>query len=229
MLTAPTPRMRPVYKKRIRNNKSAHVVLFNYAYGATASRIIEGPGAFAVGSIIPGGRFVVRAPSPNGYSTNTYRTAMLPDRTGKYLTYPNGSDYSQDIAPLLNDDNEFCEVLGVSVTGSNTCKSDCVKSYCCPIGYEGEEQSQNYWNPYENITIVDSGKATVYTETDMKSCDKVYMRIEVIDTNATVCQMLGGVTNTPDAGTQEICVKVAQAACAGEAVLLDLSGLKNCK
>lgn len=229
MLLAPNSKMRPVYKRRIRNNKSKLITLFNYAYGTTASRTIEGPGAIAVGSIIPGGRFVVRAPSILGHSTNTYTTAILPDRTGTHLTYPNGTDYSQDIKTVLNDKNEFCNILGVSVSGSNTCKYECMKYYCCPIGYEGEEQKNNFWNPYENITIVDSGKVTVYTETDMKLCDKVYMRIEVIDPNATVCQMLGGVTNTPDDGTQEICVTVAQEACAGEAVLLNLSGLKNCK
>ena len=229
MFLAPTPKMRPVYKKRIRNNKSSTVTVFNYAYGSTASRVIEGPGAIAVGSIIPGGRFVVRAPSPLGHSTNTYTTAMLPDRTGLHLSYPNGSNYAAEVPSLLNDNKEFCNVLGVSLSGTNTCKQKCFKRYCCPIGYEGEEQYNNYWNPYENITIVDSGKVTVYAETDMKLCDKVYIRIEVINPDATVCQMLGGVTNTPDDGTQEVCAKVAQEACAGEAVLLDLSGFKSCK
>lgn len=230
MLNIPTPKMKPVYRERIRTNKDSITTLYNYAYGSTASRNIEGPGAIAVGSIIPGGRFVVRGPSSNGHTTNTYTTAILPDRTGKHLLYPDQiTDYSEDIQAELDANNEFCKILGVSVNGSNTCKMECARWYCCPIGYTGEEQRNNFWNIYENITLVDSGKVTVYAESDFELCDKVYLRIEVVDTNAPVCQMLGGVTNKPDAGTQELCVKVAQAACAGEAVLLDLSGLRTCK
>lgn len=230
MLHAPTPSMRPVWVKKERNIRDTKVFLFNLHYGAIGSNQVTGPGAIAVGSIIPGGRFVVRAPSALGHSTNTYRTAMLPDRLGTSMLYPDGvTTYANDMASILNDDNEFCEFLGVSTSGMSTCKMECVKWYCCPIGYNGEEQRTNFWNQYENVTIVDDGKVTVYAETNMKLCDDVYVRIEVVNPSAENCQYLGGVTNTPDAGTQKVCAKVAQEACAGEAVLLDLRGFKSCQ
>ncbi|MDB4461524.1 hypothetical protein N9043_01090 [bacterium] len=230
MIHAPAPKMRPVWTKKIRSNKDSKLTLFNYHYGAIGHNTVTGPGAIVVGSIIPGGRFVVRAPSPMGHSTNVYRTAMLPDRLGTSMLYPDGSTtYEDDMADILNDENEFCQFLGVSVSGMRTCKLECIQRYCCPIGYEGEEQWNNYWNMYDNITIVDDGKVTVYAETDMKLCDEVHVRVEVIDADADYCQFLGGVTNTPDAGTQQVCAKVDQEACAGEAVMLDLRGFHSCK
>lgn len=237
MLHAPKPKMKPVWKKKIRNNKSPQVTLFNFHYGAVGHNTIVGPGAIAVGSIIPGGRFVVRAPSPWGHGSNAIRTAMLPDRTGTHLQFPDGSTYESVMDQVLTagDNDEFCEFLGVATSGMGTCKPDCMKWYCCPIGYDGEEQRTNFWEPYGgentpyNITIVDDGKVTVYAETDMKLCDEVYVRIEVVDPDAEYCQYIGGVTNTPDEGTQKVCAKVDQEACAGEAVMLDLRGFINCQ
>lgn len=232
MLHAPKPEMKPVWKKKIRDNRSPQVTLFNYHYGAIGHNTVAGPGAIAVGSIIPGGRFVVRAPSPSGWANNMYRTAMLPDRTGQHLTF---YGHNLTVADVLNDDNEFCEFLGVAASGMGTCKPECMQWYCCPIGYNGEEQRTNFWEPFGgkttpyNITIIDDGKVTVYTETDMKVCDDVYVRVEVTDPEAEHCQYIGGVTNTPDAGTQKVCAKVDQAACAGEAVMLDLRGFKSCQ
>lgn len=230
MFHAPKPQMRPVWTKTQRSNRDTKVTLFNLHYGAIGHNVVTGPGAIAVGSIIPGGRFVVRAPSPMGHSTNTYRTAMLPDRLGTSMLYPDGvSNFSDDMPSILNENNEFCEFLGVSVSGMGTCKMECTKWYCCPIGYNGEEQRTNFWNQYENVTIVDDGKVSVYAETDMKLCDDIYVRIEVVNPQASKCQYLGGVTNTPDAGTQKVCAKVDQEACSGEAVMLDLRGFKSCQ
>jgi hypothetical protein len=77
------------------------------------------------------------------------------------------------------------------------------------------------------MDVITNGMVTVYAEVNMSVNDDVHVRIAVDDSDASPCQMIGGVTNTPDSGTQPAGsnVRIDMGCNAGEAVLLELGGM----
>lgn len=225
--------MKPVYNQRNVMVGDIRTTVFSSAFGV-ASSDAHTISAFPVGSHIPGGRFVVNSPS---YATGEFnhgsqnnRTAILPDLEGKNLFHNDRkTDYSDDIEDTLDSNGDF-RFLGVSAYAGDTCKDYCEPWQCCPIGYQGIEQRNNYWSRgMSAMDIVTQGSVTVYAESAFNVNDSVHVRVRVTDADAVPCQQIGGVTAEPDTGTQPAGgnIRVDKNVAAGEAVLIELGGMSQ--
>ena len=223
--------MNPRYIQRNTLAGQPRTEIYGPAYGVGTAHWHSTAG-IPVGSHIAGGVFVVNAPS---YVMSTFhelgtredRTVMIPDRLGTNLFHNDGvTDFSADMADAMNDSGEFC-FIGVAGNASHTCKDECSSRPCCPIGYNSLQQRNNFWPRLRGaIDIITQGFITVYTEADItvKNCDSLHVRVEVTDPDAAVCQMIGGVTNIADAGTQPLNLdhRIETGAKAGEALMIEL-------
>jgi len=204
------------------------------AFGAITGQYSSASGAFAIGSDIPAGRFVVDAPTSLVSSSNNERMMMLPDKTGVNLSKADGvTNFSADIATALKADGTF-PIVGVTTFAGNTCKPTCIGGGSVtpepkgkPIGYSDEQSKWNYYPIRTAIGVVTNGSVSVYTEKDITPADDLFIRVDVVDANAPVDQLLGGVTNVADAGTQPAPsnIRIDNGGKAGSSVTLQLGGL----
>lgn len=216
--------LRRKYKQRPRDASGITHEITDSAYGSVKKHI-HSIAAFAFGSIIPGGRFVVNTPEYAQSLTQVDRSIMLPDSTGELLFYNDEvTDFSEEIANALDADGNF-RFVGLSCYAGHHCRDRCEDlAECCPIGYNDEQSRWNFVPLRQPADILTKGEGYAYTESEFTTNDKVYVRTKQIDPEAPFCQFIGGVTAIPDDGTQEIHdVRVELGAAAGSSVLLSLN------
>lgn len=213
-----------------RTNKGGRqdeMVLLSSAYGSISGHGHDIIGAFVIGSDMPGGRFVINSPEYVQATTRVDRTVMLPDITGKLMKYNDGeTDYSDVMMNTLDSDGKF-RFIGVSGYGGRSCKDECSKAPCCPIGYEDDASRWNFTPMRQPIDIITSGFIHVPTEMDTTTNDDLHVRVEVVDKDADPCQYIGGVTPVPDKGTQPLGsnVRIDLGGIAGSSILIHLGGM----
>ena len=210
------------------------VTLTSSAFGATTGQFSHASGAYAVGSDIPAGRFVADAPASLSSSSNNERMVMLPDKDGTSLFKADGvTDFSGIIATAVDGAGNF-PIIGVTSFAGRTCKPKCeigeniaVQPKGKPIGYADEQSKWNYYPIRTSVDIVTSGLISVYTEKDITPSDALFIRVKVNNAGAAVDELLGGVTNVADAGTQPAPanIRIDNGGKAGSSVTLHLGGL----
>lgn len=224
-------------RRQIRGYQGAgveRVEILGLAFGDSSGHIHSTSG-FPDGAHIAGGRFVIDSPK---YILDEYgivgsrqhRSITLPDCEGKNLFHNDRqTDYSDIIDASKNEDGLF-HFIGVSLNGTGTCKRECDVHPCCPIGYEDIAQRHNYWPRLgEAVDIATQGYVTVYAEKPISQMDHLHVRVCITDPDACPCQLIGGVTNEPDDGTQPVGsnVRIEASANAGDALLIELGGMSH--
>jgi hypothetical protein len=216
-------------------------------YGVITTSDTPAAGFIAAGSHIPGGRFLAAHPDNISATSRLAQKAILPDLLGTSLIKDDGTDYSDIIAGALTaGDFNF---IGVSVVRRGDLHDICMRatineqnkrnglfpsvvpngligSQPWPIGYTWPESIDNYWNYGDNVSAVQQDRITLYTEQDINIGDPVFVRVDILLPMLDPPQLLGGVTNVADAGTQPVTgfnLRVTKPAKAGSAVELQLN------
>lgn len=222
--------------------------LTDLQYGVYTTSDTPAAGYISAGSHIPGGRFLAAHPDNVSSTSNKIQQAILPDLLGTSLVQNDGTDYSAIIAGALDGAGDF---IFVGVSPVNNCKKDiCMRAQINhdnkrngfneqvipdtligaqpkPIGYSWTESIDNYTNYRDAVSAINSDRITVYAEQDINLGDTLFIRVQVLLAGAPIDQLLGGVTNVADAGTQDpskyFNIRVTKAAKAGSAVEIQLS------
>lgn len=211
------------------DNPTLHTVA---NYGTPAGQNNEYESASVIGSHLPYGRLVVYSARTDADVTGRIREVHLPDREGDYLTYPDEVTSFKDVAKdALDKDGNF-HFVGLSMM---PIKRDCVdrscsKPTCCPIGYPDDHNRWSYYDQRSTAEVLVEGKGNAYAEVDLSTKETVlYARVAITDKEVLPCQLLGGITNKADKGTQAMGsnVRVVQSAEAGSRVLIHLSGMSS--
>lgn len=224
---APIISLEKKHEHRTKGGRQDETVLLASAYGSLSGHGHNIIGAFVVGSDMPGGRFVINTPEYIQATSRVDRTVMLPDITGLLMKYNDGAtDYSDVMVNALDKDGLF-RFIGVSGYGGRSCKDDCVKAPCCPIGYEDDANRQNFTPMRQPLDVITSEMIHVPTELDTTPNDDLHVRVRVVDKDADPCQYIGGVTPVADAGTQPLGsnVRIDLGGIAGSSILLHLGGM----
>lgn len=189
------------------------------------SNSVISSGCFAVGSIIPGGRVVVNSPDFIQSTTALDRSIILPDITGKLLFNNDGTtDFSSEIAGALNSDGNF-NFVGISFYAGDSCKEDLCnhKHQCAPIGYPDAQSKMNFYPVHTVCDVLEQGVGSVYAESEFTTSDLPHVRVKVIDEDVYPHQLIGGITRTPDDGTQPLTNgSIVRGCSAGSSVMLKL-------
>lgn len=215
----------------------------NDLVGSYTTKETPADAGFVVGSAIPVGRFIALAPQHMGQTSGSFRTVILPDKLGTSLFKEDGSDYSAEIGDAQPGGN--FQFVGVSVGHRCpvACEQDWGKAPCPPIGYVNDILKWRFFRPVlagrngnapDAVSAVHNDDVKVYCEVDIAQGDDLHIRVEELvpyDKNnpASIPQLLGGVTNTADAGTVPIAstrfknaVVRSEAGTAGDGVWINL-------
>lgn len=218
--------MNPTYIDKNTRAGEDRVEVYDAPFGA-----VKGHGhfehAWAVGSDIPGGTFVVYSPEYHMGSCSE-REVMLPDLSGELLVHEDQVKVFADQIPGILKDGMF-KIVGLATYAGDTCKDMCAVKKCCPYRYDGV-QHDNYWPRYgtsqsRNVKILTQGVGKANNLTDIGLNDDLHITVAFLNDEEgnPVCRYFA-VTNTPDEGTQPLNIdyRIVKPAAAGEGVWLEL-------